>query len=1051
MISYTMITHPFMRSRIQIRFPSGLHLHWLHSLLFVWIIISPVGAESSSNELVFRRFESDIYPLMTRLGQDSCVSCHDPVTSSNLVFIGNAKDDFQILLEQGYFSLEGPDSILARLETENSKKRMPKGKSLEPWSEKEISTFRVFLNEVQEASLVSTQDDEAFPSVLLNPYEGDIPANEDNQFITYSQLKGKVQTIFGDDWVRADKDLFEENVAFFNGADFVTRFNESNQATSSFLTGLDMMARDVGTRAYRNRTGPFSQHPFRLPKLSSQSEIHEAHLRSIEGLYESILFRAPKPHEVTDAYRLVRGIHQAESSIQQRDYELGFKLTVHDPSSGLQAEEHIKIGVSADPFGLHQEWVDQSMGQPLISGDNNLQTAMLNRPLVFRAGQAGQRILVHRLEAGESVSLAAVRIQSTDGKEATVIGVTHSSVLRDGAWKLVQNRGLISFEHEEVATGTGVIELPIEVEKDGEYEVSILWRGSKDLSDRVLVEVYSKSPSLLAMPATPAIPEKGQAHFTYDSSEDARPFAPVQGQFRFGAHDYVEVNNQGTDQKVTIGAISVVPANGKESWLIDSRDADGNQDWAVFPKIRFGAYNQKGTSLHDDNQNKGERYLRFSPSATKEYYDEGTFYQLRIHYPGKRDHETEVPVVVKASQSSPIIRLAHPVRAKTGASLTIDASGSFTVQHSPLQFHWEQTCGVPVHFEQVGPILKVGVHPQSVEEAAWTGLARALVRHPDFVFTKPPSIHLAISVREKKSLQLVRVALDLVGRPPLKPELARVHQGTEIPILVDQYLDSQEFQDYYFNRIRLYLESQGTTSQDEPARLWSYVAFNDLPFSEILTADYTVDAKFKKQTRPSYHGRTGVLTTKGFIEGKPGLPHYNYAAQVSMLFLGYIFELPPEIAGARDGITALGTTDPNSACYSCHKILTPLALQRGYWTDTGQYRTKDKDGMPIRADDHGWVDEYPFKGEGMEAFATQAVKKERFIRTMINTHFNFFLGRSMRHLSDERVFYKRLWDNVHANQLQIRPLIRAIVCSPEYLETNGESQLTLIEKSVSLN
>jgi hypothetical protein len=510
-------------------------------------------------------------------------------------------------------------------------------------------------------------------------------------------------------------------------------------------------------------------------------------------------------------------------------------------------------------------------------------------------------------------------------------------------------------------------------------------------------------------------------------------------------NDFVEVNNKGTDQRVTIGAISMVSEGGKEPWLIDSRDAEGNKDWTVFPKERFGAYNQKGTSLHDENKNKGERYLRFHPAANDQHFDEGSYYRVRIHYPGKREHETKVPVVIKASQSSPIIRLTHPYRAKSDASFTIDASGSYTVQHSPLQFHWEQTDGVPVSFEQVGAVLKVRVKSQPVEEAAWIALVRALMRHPDFVFSKPPSTMHASSLNGRRTLQLVRIAQDLLGRPPTNSELAKLYQGAAIPEMVDQYLDSQEFRDFYFHRIRLYLESQGTVSQDEPARLWSYVAFNDLPFSEILTADYTVDAAFKKQARPAYHGRTGVLTTKGFIEGKPGLPHYNYAAQVSMLFLGYVFELPPEIAENREGITALGTTDPNSACYSCHKILTPLALQRGFWSDDGTYRTKDEDGSPLRADDRGWVDEYPFKGVGMEAFALQAVRKERFVRTMINTHFNFYFGRPMRHLSDERVLYKRLWDNVHENQFQIRSLIHAMICSPEYLGDPSQQEVSLIK------
>jgi hypothetical protein len=454
-----------MRPRIQAHSLLVMPLSLLHYLLAILICMQAGLGQGDSHDGIFKRFETEIYPLMTRLGEDSCVSCHDPDTSSNLVFIGNARDDFQMLLDQQYFSVQGPDSILARLETENTKKRMPKGRSVEPWTKGEIESFRVFLNEIQEVGLNSAHNDESFPSVLLNPYAGEIPSADDNQFITYSQLKGKIQTIFEDHWIRAGKDLFKENVAFFNGADFKTRFNESNQATSSFLSGLDLMARDVGARAYRKRTGPFSGHPFSLPLPVDQSGPSSAYRKAIKNLYQSLLYRDPKPHEQDEAYRLLQSIHEAEQVIQQRDYDLSFRLTVHDPSTGLQTEEHIEVGVSADPLGLHQEWIDQSKGASLIAGEKGLQIMALNRPLRFNANQKGQRIVVHRLEPGERVSLAAIRIESVDGEQASVIGVTHPSLSRDGAWKLSNQRGITSLEHEKVAAGHGYIEVPIEVEE----------------------------------------------------------------------------------------------------------------------------------------------------------------------------------------------------------------------------------------------------------------------------------------------------------------------------------------------------------------------------------------------------------------------------------------------------------------------------------------------------------------------------------------------------------------------------------------------------------
>jgi hypothetical protein len=113
--------------------------------------------------------------------------------------------------------------------------------------------------------------------------------------------------------------------------------------------------------------------------------------------------------------------------------------------------------------------------------------------------------------------------------------------------------------------------------------------------------------------------------------------------------------------------------------------------------------------------------------------------------------------------------------------------------------------------------------------------------------------------------------------------------------------------------------------------------------------------------------------------------------------------------------------------------LTPLARQRLRWTDAGKYRATDSQNVEIDDTDRGEVEAYPFKGRGMEAFASQAALQERFVRTMIDTHFQFYFGRAMRFREDERELYSRLWNVVHEKDFKIRELIRAIALSPEYL------------------
>ncbi|MGZ6070674.1 MAG: hypothetical protein ACXWK8_05620, partial [Myxococcaceae bacterium] len=70
--------------------------------------------------------------------------------------------------------------------------------------------------------------------------------------------------------------------------------------------------------------------------------------------------------------------------------------------------------------------------------------------------------------------------------------------------------------------------------------------------------------------------------------------------------------------------------------------------------------------------------------------------------------------------------------------------------------------------------------------------------------------------------------------------------------------------------------------------------------------------------------------------------------------------------------------------------------------------------------------------QGLSAFATQAVKKEAFIRRTLNAQYILFFGREMRHTQDERVMYKRLWDVSLANDSSLKTVIKTIALSPEY-------------------
>ncbi len=323
-----------------------------------------------------------------------------------------------------------------------------------------------------------------------------------------------------------------------------------------------------------------------------------------------------------------------------------------------------------------------------------------------------------------------------------------------------------------------------------------------------------------------------------------------------------------------------------------------------------------------------------------------------------------------------------------------------------------------------------GLGPQA---DAWSGVCEALLRHPDFLFTMPPTVE-KVPAAEQDPLRLVALTQRTLGRPPTAAEFTRL-SAEGFPAMVDAALASPEFRAYFFNRIQLRIESLGTPESDEPARLWTYVVTAGRPFEEVLTADYTVDEQYQQQPRPAVHGKTGVVTTRGYLNNKPGLPHYNFPARVLSGFMGTVFEVPPEVFDQRGTSTPTSTVDPSGVCYSCHQLLTPLAHQRLKWADDGTWREVDDQGQVLDDSDRGLVESYPYKGAGLEAFTTGAVKKEAFVRRMINTQVRLLIGRELRHQADERVLYKQLWDTTAANAGDLRAVVKAVALSPTFQGT----------------
>ncbi len=965
------------------------------------------------------------------LKSTGCLTCHGKSNPSTLVLPQNPREAFRYLLEHDYFSLQNAGSLLSRVRLTDGSKRMPPD-PFPAWSPDLIDRLKSFSQSVvEECDRLGIKPDEVFPFSLTLPYQGPTSPGGDNTILTYYQLRKKIKTLFGMDWTRGGKDLFDEHISLFGGADFRRYFSEMNRPTANYLAGLDMMARDISSQAFVTRKGPFRDFPTDLPNPSGLRRITDEYRRALSLLYQRLLFRNPTEKELGSSFEFLRQVAQEAQGRVPAEYTLGFEVTAQDEEQRT-ASERITLTVLSRPKALYQGWIDQTRGEP---GKEDRQP--LSPEFHFKPGEPEQWVRISNEGTYGVVSVSAVQlIGPLPEDEEIIIKSTDRSVLVTGAWRRVGDGYHDNDEHK----GGSEILFPINVKKEGRYKVSIVYHAlqGRRMARAVPVVIASLGPDGFQLPPINQVAEKGEARFFIDQTNDTIPFWDSKVAFRFSdSSQGVEIRNEGTIRQVVADAVRFVPMDGGPPILVRSTEAEGQEAWENFDAGAFAAYNTIGPRLlSDGNKRKGQLRLIYRPSVSPLWRPE-KFYRLEITYPAKEGNETQTPVIVRADASTPVLQIRSPLWVRMGAKATMDATTTYNTQRGNLRFNWRQIEGPRAQLNAThSGTLTFEVPSPDPTQVAWESLCRLLISHPDFIFTRPPSLSWLTDPRERRKLLLVKIGQDLAGRPPTEKELSALDSGATLRQMVDYYLQTDDFKAFYFHRVRLFLESHGTPEDDEPVRLWCYIAFKDRPFSEILTADYTVDEKMRPASRPSYHGRTGILTMKGFIKGKPGLPHFNYAAVVLEKFLGYVFEVPADIVNIRQTVTAAATTEPGSVCYTCHKILTPLAYQRLRWTDDGQF----KDDPNIDDSDRGVVASYPFKGRGMEAFATQAVKKERFVRTMIDTHFLFFFGRNLRWQTDERDLYRRLYDSVQKNGMTVRGLIRSIVLSPEYLGGSSTKQ-----------
>ncbi len=438
------------------------------------------GFSPADAQALAARFEKEIWPLMSR-ADGGCLSCHVTQNASQFLLLGDSKAAFQKMLAEGHFDPDNHSSIIGRITTTDKTLKMPPA-GMTQWTAAEVALLTAFAEDVQEKRQVgAAKPDEVFPIHLLSRYTGEPSVNAaDNTFLSYRQLRGKIQAIFGDDWRRDDRDLFIENLHLFGGADFVRRFDETTKASPTFLTGVEMLGRDVASRAYLTRSGPFAGLPAALPSPARMKAPDAAYARAINQVYNRMLFRDATALEMRDAFRFIQAVYKTQGSVAATaPQDLRFALTVRDPQ-GLRTTQDVTIRVTGDRHTLYQEFVDQSKAVAGKAGAASIVSRALKGTFTFKPGDTGQKVEISNYGTHGNVSVHGITLRGPlpAQTEKTVL-VNDPSVRPEGAWRIQTEGDVTSYEDNNENKGKSVVTFPVSVGKPGTYQVSVSWRKFK--------------------------------------------------------------------------------------------------------------------------------------------------------------------------------------------------------------------------------------------------------------------------------------------------------------------------------------------------------------------------------------------------------------------------------------------------------------------------------------------------------------------------------------------------------------------------------------------
>ena len=336
--------------------------------------------------------------------------------------------------------------------------------------------------------------------------------------------------------------------------------------------------------------------------------------------------------------------------------------------------------------------------------------------------------------------------------------------------------------------------------------------------------------------------------------------------------------------------------------------------------------------------------------------------------------------------------------------------------------------------------------------------------------------------------QLIRLSIDLRGVFPTESELVAIEEHPSLYAdFVDRYLQDARFPDRMTDLFHLrYLTRTGDLSVDadsdelglpeevvaaslaeEPLALVRRVIAEDLPYDQVVLADYTmadpITAWMWGIERPVPEVETGEFLPSHYTDGREhagvltmttlwtrypsaGVNSNRHRANAVSRILLCDDYLARPVSFARTQIDALTSGDPEDVirdtptCQSCHSSLDPLAAHfYGFWWEVdGDFR----DQTTYRPEDEPMWRDHANKPPGyfgrptygIRELAEQIAADERFERCAVKTVFE---GLTQRSVSDAD------WAELAPHQAAfdegvVRELVRSIVLSRAYLAAQDD-------------